>query len=628
MKKSKKMIAVCMLMCSALCSSCSITFNEPVNDWTSIFGDDSFTKIDDNSNKDNNTGKTDDNDDSWNSTYSDKLDNISIDSSITLSVGGTKQLNVVFTPFNSNKKTVLWSSSDSEVASVSDNGLVTAKKKGNATITVTSSFDPSISSSCVVTVKDGNYYTASTKMDSRYIDLYNHYYYSSDCIDSLLDANVLVIPVMFTDSTKLTDLNTTAKQNKVRMDIYEAFFGTNESTGWRSVKSYYAQESYGKFNLNGVVTDWWKCGNASSYYNNSDRTCQLVKDAVTWYKNNYSNDLTSFDADKNGTIDSVILIYGAQDSSVNSRASDNLWAYCYGVQEESLINKYNPGPNAFMWASYDFMYEDNRYCSIDAHTYIHEFGHLLGLEDYYDYSGKNCSSGCFSMQDYNVGSHDPYSVMALGWTNPYIPTSSCTIELKPFTQSGDLILLNADGSNHTFDDYLLLEYYTPTGNNEFDTAHAYKKTYPAGTKEKGIRLWHVDARLLDMSKHISSSNVTNTIGSGMYLHATSNTTYGEGSNDYASPLCDYDSKYKNYKLLSLIQADGGTSFSVKNSFKGTDLFTPSYGTFTFGSSCSAQFAYKGIGSTYKLNNGKTLPYSFSITSMTNECATIEITKNK
>ena len=56
------------------------------------------------------------------------------------------------------------------------------------------------------------------------------------------------------------------------------------------------------------------------------------------------------------------------------------------------------------------------------------------------YSQKN-PSGCFSMQDYNVGGHDPYSMMALGWVKPYIPTDSCEIKIKPFQTNHDLILL-------------------------------------------------------------------------------------------------------------------------------------------------------------------------------------------
>ncbi|MFC5704108.1 VWA domain-containing protein [Cohnella faecalis] len=50
----------------------------------------------------------------------------------------TEQLNVIFTPDNSSNKKVAWSSSDSTVASVTSEGLVTAHAEGTATITAVS----------------------------------------------------------------------------------------------------------------------------------------------------------------------------------------------------------------------------------------------------------------------------------------------------------------------------------------------------------------------------------------------------------------------------------------------------------------------------------------------------------
>ena len=58
---------------------------------------------------------------------------------------------VTITPDNS-PQTVTWSSSDKNVATVDDNGVVTAIGKGTATITATSNYTISKSASCVVTV--------------------------------------------------------------------------------------------------------------------------------------------------------------------------------------------------------------------------------------------------------------------------------------------------------------------------------------------------------------------------------------------------------------------------------------------------------------------------------------------
>lgn len=72
-------------------------------------------------------------------------------SSATLAVGGTRQFSVTITPANATNQEVSWSSSNSSVASVNSDGLVTAKAEGQATITVTSK-DGGFSSRATVTV--------------------------------------------------------------------------------------------------------------------------------------------------------------------------------------------------------------------------------------------------------------------------------------------------------------------------------------------------------------------------------------------------------------------------------------------------------------------------------------------
>ncbi|MBO5372577.1 MAG: Ig-like domain-containing protein [Lachnospiraceae bacterium] len=69
-----------------------------------------------------------------------KVKKVSINSSTDiLEVGDTLQLKASFTPKNAtNKKVMMWHSSNMECATISDNGLVTAKAPGTTTITVIS----------------------------------------------------------------------------------------------------------------------------------------------------------------------------------------------------------------------------------------------------------------------------------------------------------------------------------------------------------------------------------------------------------------------------------------------------------------------------------------------------------
>lgn len=71
---------------------------------------------------------------------------------LTLFKGNVAKLTASVEPFGVQPDTVTWSSDNTDVATVSDNGLVTAVDKGTANITATSAKDPSVSATCVVTV--------------------------------------------------------------------------------------------------------------------------------------------------------------------------------------------------------------------------------------------------------------------------------------------------------------------------------------------------------------------------------------------------------------------------------------------------------------------------------------------
>lgn len=83
------------------------------------------------------------------------VENITIDpSEANVAVGKTLELTAVFEPANATNKNVTWSSSNESVATVDENGVVTAVALGEAVITAASAENTDITATCTVTVVD------------------------------------------------------------------------------------------------------------------------------------------------------------------------------------------------------------------------------------------------------------------------------------------------------------------------------------------------------------------------------------------------------------------------------------------------------------------------------------------
>ena len=554
------------------------------------------------------------------------------------------RLSLIVTPANHTKK-VLVTVSNSLIADVetSENSiLVRGKKPGEVDIVASSvkANGSTVSASHHMTfVTETGMVTAK----QTYNDFVKNNVYNISACPLVGSPKLLVIPVWFNDSSTFI---TTSKKDNVKSDIEKAYFGTTTDTGWHSVSSYYREESKGILQLTGTVSDWFECGTSYKTAGRSDYdTAGLVDRAVRWYfTNNPTDDRENYDSDGDGVLDGVMLIYAAPDyRTLGKDEYSNLWAYCYWIQPDSVSSTVYP--NVYFWASYDFMYGSNivytrtgnskyyngdtLHCTLDAHTYIHEMGHVFGLEDYYDYSNNSyLPAGAFSMQDYNLGGHDPYSVFACGWASAYVPTSSDTITISSFQENHDLIILSPEFNSYDspFDEYLMLELYTPTGLNALDATYKYQSQF-SGPSQAGIRLWHVDARLATPTSSIGSSFAlagSNTKQGATWgiTHAFSN-TYDDGEDATADYLSHMGRGNYDYNILQFIRNDKRVTYYPENYMTDSDLFCKG-DTFTI-SNFSKQFV-KGT----KLNNGKDVGWSFTVNDIAlvngQYTATIQVTK--
>ena len=460
----------------------------------------------------------------------------------------------------------------------------------------TTSFDVSYS--------DDNYYTPNNlKYTLRDINS-NLGWVTSETIG---EQKFLVVPIQLKDARSWSD--------NMLTNLNSAFFGDKEETKYESVKSFYETSSYGQLKISGEVVDPVIIPYTIKEL---DRLSTAAPDEVirSFYSSYSTSKLKEYDTDGDGYVDNAIFIYSNDYSKNNTSA---YWAWCYSY--DATPNFLKPAINNYMWASYAFVGEDYldlyRTSYVDAHTYIHETGHLLGLDDYYSYDTVDTwdPAGKLEMQSYNVGDHNIFSKLAMGWVKPYVPTGSTVINLKTSAKYPEAILLNTNWNGSAFDEYILIEYYTPTGLNEVDAKHNFSgngKMYDYS----GLRIYHVDARIAKLRASNGMTTFMNYVddmpsnfdGYYYYVGASNSACY--------SYLSNYESS--RYRLLHLL--DQG-EFNKINDGKGGAL-VPGY-TLWNGSKVFSPSSKFFINDT-KFNDGSEINFHVSVSDLTEESCNVTI----
>jgi len=446
---------------------------------------------------------------------------------------------------------------------------------------------PIITSKDVIVEKPGSIEQKGLK-GTEYLDYYGDIY-QCEFFPSVGTPKMLVVPVLFSD----TNINSLMyNSSKIFSDLDKTFNGNNEDTGWESVSSYYKKSSYNNLEMSADVIDSWIT---------LDKTLQEIMNLdvktykdPTWYIVDYvveelksqGMDMNEYDSNNDGFIDGIWLVYGERNYSHWSNQNDDianfLWAYTFWENNNSPVIG-NPKANAYCWGSYDFMYEgvnDKTTLKVDAHTFIHETGHMLGLDDYYDYdeNSKLNPAGCLDMMDYNIGDHNAYSKFLLGWVEPQVFNyEGGTYTLNPFESSGDCLIITSspNTSISPLEEYLIIEFYTPTGLNELDSTYSYASKYPLMFTQKGVKIYHIDARLGAFTRSPAGYwKYENYIRNYSYNDLIENTDLKNTYFDIFASNTSSRSYNENYKLLNLLsEGNSETKYYYNRTYaKNRDLF--------------------------------------------------------
>ena len=402
-------------------------------------------------------------------------------------------------------------------------------------------------------------------------DVHKMIYNKDGYMPSVGNVKVLVIPIKFKDIY-------TSKDNlaKYKTDLDRAFFGTD--TGYESLKTYYEKSSYGKLSISGTVLDWYTPANSSTYYeniyaNNSSMSSittalgELAVEALT--SQGLDIDLSEYDYDKDGILDGIYLVCNKMQQKYDSL----YWAWVTYYGGKKNVNGYKI--YQMMWSNVCFMYKDDFYkdvkgSNVNAITFIHETGHMMGSDDYYDYSpneykesifgnkktktgdGCNYGAGSFDMMDGNIGDHCANTKMLFGWITPYVVTKDITIDLNKFSSTGDAIIVapSFDYESGNLSEYFIIEYYDHAGladQNIFDNR---------GYTASGIRIYHVNSTVVKDRSYWSLFQYDNSYTTHGYLELVDAQSNLNGKGDFI----DSCNSATNYSLFRK-----GDTFTPTNS---------------------------------------------------------------
>ncbi|MBN2153957.1 MAG: M6 family metalloprotease domain-containing protein [Candidatus Lokiarchaeota archaeon] len=151
-----------------------------------------------------------------------------------------------------------------------------------------------------------------------------------------------------------------------------------------SMASYYREVSYGRLNLTGMVTPWFTSSRTMSYYgadsgpfpnidDQNGNIFELAKEAVQLADPTVN--FAPYDQDGDGYIDNLVVIHAGEGQESSGVAND-IWSHQWEIWPA-----YTTGDSGKKAEHYALFSEDS-----PVGVIAHEFGHVLGLPDMYDYT--------------------------------------------------------------------------------------------------------------------------------------------------------------------------------------------------------------------------------------------------
>lgn len=295
--------------------------------------------------------------------------------------------------------------------------------------------------------------------------------------------------------------------------------GYNEFHHQGSARDYFIKNSSGAFRPTFDVIGPVTISGTRAYYGGTsdDRRYNMARTALiealdTLLRWN-SIDFSQYDNDKDGNVDFVYMIYAGVGRS-SSGVVESIWPHA-----SSITKRMGNGPTVKRYACSNEIggraYKANSATSTPngIGTFVHEFGHVLGLPDLYDvggnnkqktphswsimaHGGYNCPTNSDNVQGCAPAFYSAFERMSVGWmAAPTELNVKGQVQLDKIDDNIAYSVTNPQNPNEMF----LLEYRT-------------NKNWDAGQPRSGMLIWHID-----YVASVWSNRKINVDGSHMYV---------------------------------------------------------------------------------------------------------------
>ena len=302
------------------------------------------------------------------------------------------------------------------------------------------------------------------------------------------DRDVLVILVEFADKK----FDECAGMGDPR-DYYDRFFheeGFSDNGCHGSAYDYYYKGSSGKYRpdfhvlgpiqVSGGYADYAGQGGSAATY-------RMIQEVVPLADRMYDIDFSQFDTDGDGSIDNVYCLYAGY-GQADSPVSDSIWPHSYNlaaIHAEFEIDGVTVD-------RYTVSQQVNGVTGLPVGigTFVHEFGHVLGLADHYNNSSPLgnppnnvgnwdvMSSGSYNNDQNCPAPFSAFERYSLGWCEPtrLDPRDPRKISISPYMDSGECFRIDVRPDDK---EYFLIENRQQTDWDSYLPGH-------------GVLVWHIE----------------------------------------------------------------------------------------------------------------------------------------